>query len=80
MDELFAKYMYYLRAGEEIRNTTTESLRTFFDKDKYRRLKNENTIPDLLELAHFWEAVHDRDSTRFSDETFAEFLRASTHA
>ncbi len=68
LDELFTKYMYYIRASEGIKSTTTEALRKFYEHEKYRRLLNEDTINDLLSLLDFWESIHDRDESRFSNE------------
>lgn len=67
MDELFARYMYFLRAKEGNKSSTTEALRKFYERNKYQYLKQPNTIDDLKALALFWESVADQDSTRFSD-------------
>lgn len=67
MDELFARYMYFLRAKEGNKSSTTEALRKFYERNKYQYLKQPNTIDDLKALALFWESIADQDSTRFSD-------------
>ena len=51
MDELFTKYMYYLRAKQGNRKTTTEALRKFFEKNSYALLKNDDALDDLESLA-----------------------------
>lgn len=66
MDELFARYMYFLRAKEGNKSTTTESLRKFYERNKYRYLKQENTIGDLHSLAVFWKSISIQDSDQFS--------------
>ena len=66
MDELFTRYMYYLRAKKGIKSSTTEALRKFYEKDSYSLLKNEKTFEDLVQLAHFWEDVSNQDKDRFS--------------
>ena len=33
LDDLFTRYMYYVRAKQDIRSTTTEALRKFYEKD-----------------------------------------------
>lgn len=68
MDELFTKYMYYIRASEGNKSTTTEALRKFYGSEKYRRLLSASTISDLLSLIDFWESVYDQNTTRFSEE------------
>lgn len=67
MDDLFTRYMYYLRAKKGIKSSTTEALRKFYEKDSYSVLKEENTFNDLIELAHFWEDISNQDKDRFSD-------------
>ena len=67
MDELFARYMYFLRAKEGNKSSTTEALRKFYERNKYQYLKRPNTIEDLKSLALFWESVSDQDKTRFSE-------------
>jgi hypothetical protein len=67
MDELFTRYMYFLRAKEGNKSSTTEALRKFYERNKYQYLKKPNTIDDLKSLALFWESIADQDSTRFSD-------------
>lgn len=53
MDELFTRYMYYIRAKQGIKSSTTEALRKFYEKDNYTLLKREDTFNDLITLAHF---------------------------
>lgn len=67
MDELFARYMYFLRAKEGNKSSTTEALRKFYERNKYQYLKQPNTIDDLKSLALFWQSITDQDRTRFSD-------------
>lgn len=67
MDELFTRYMYFLRAKEGNKSSTTEALRKFYERSKYQYLKKPNTIDDLKSLALFWESIADQDSARFSD-------------
>lgn len=67
MDELFTRYMYYVRAKMGIMSSTTEALRKFYEKDSYSLLKDETTLSDLIILAEFWEDVSNQDTHRFSD-------------
>lgn len=67
MDELFTRYMYYERAKQSNRNTTTEALRKFYEKDNYALLKNDQTLCNLESLAKFWKSVYLQDDTIFSD-------------
>ena len=67
MDELFTRYMYYLRACKNITQSTTEALRKFFEKDNYRLLRNDRTLGELEILAKFWGDISAQDDERFSE-------------
>ena len=66
MDELFTRYMYFLRAKEGNKSTSTESLRKFYERKKYHYLKQLNTIAELKALTSFWKSVLEQDTNRFS--------------
>lgn len=68
MDELFTRYMYYERAKQGSTSSTTEALRKFYEKDKYKILKSEETFDNLKDLAHFWESVYGQDRERFTED------------
>ena len=65
MDELFARYMYYERAKMGIRDTTTQGLRDFYEKNSYSLLRNDEILGRLEVLAQFWKCVYTREG--FSD-------------
>jgi len=67
MDELFTRYMYFIRAKQGIKSSTTEALRKFYEKDKYSILKQDGTLPNLKILANFWNDVYHQNSDRFSN-------------
>ena len=67
MDELFTRYMYYVRAKQGNKNSTTEALRKFYEKDGYALMKEEVTLKDVQDLALFWKAVADQNADRFSE-------------
>lgn len=67
MDELFTRYMYFERAKAGNKNTTTEALRKFYEKDKYALLKQESTLSNLEALAEFWKEISAQDDSCFSD-------------
>ena len=39
LDEILTRYMYYERAKQGIKQTTTEALRKFYERDGYKLLK-----------------------------------------
>lgn len=67
MDELFTRYMYYIRAMQGNTNSTTEALRKFYEKDGYALMKNKQTLPDVQGLADFWKDVADQNEDRFTE-------------
>lgn len=74
MDELFARYMYFLRAKEGNKSSTTESLRKFYERKKYAYLHKANTLNDLEALAGFWKSVSIQDADRFSEEAIKKLF------
>ena len=74
MDELFTKYMYFIRASEGIKSSSTEALRKFYEYDKYRRLLTEHTIDDLMILLDFWKSVAEQDAKRFSENVLKKLF------
>lgn len=74
MDELFARYMYFLRAKEGNKSSTTEALRKFYERNKYQYLKRSHTIDELKALALFWKSVSDQDKVRFSDNVLKKLF------
>lgn len=67
MDELFTRYMYYLRAKMGVTSSTTEALRSFYEKDSYKLLKNDYIFDDLINLADFWKDIQNQSVDRFSN-------------
>lgn len=68
MDELFVRYMYFLRAKEGNKSTTTEALRRFYERNKYKYFKQDNTLIELKSLALFWKSITAQDEERFSKD------------
>lgn len=74
MDELFTRYMYYERALQGNRNTTTEALRDFYEKNRYELLTRDGTLENLEALAAFWERVETQDDSFGDDVTRMLFI------
>ena len=79
MDELFTRYMYYERAKMNNKNTTTEALRKFYEKDGYSLLKKDETLNNLEILANFWIHVAEQNDSVFS-ETILKKLSVLNYA
>ncbi len=67
MDELFTRYMYFIRAKQGIKSSTTEALRKFYERDKYTLLKRDETLFNMKILLNFWNDVYNQNTERFSD-------------
>lgn len=67
MDEIFTRYMYYERAKQGIKSSSTEALRKFYERNSYALLKNDQTFENLIDLADFWNDVQNQNIDRFSD-------------
>ncbi|HKM36607.1 MAG TPA: DUF262 domain-containing protein [Thiopseudomonas sp.] len=67
MDELFTRYMYYLRAKEGIKTSTTEALRRFYERNKYQYFQSDRAIEDLKKVAFFWVSIYQQNKDVFSE-------------
>ncbi len=74
MDELFTKYMYYVRAKQGIKSSTTEALRKFYEKDKYAIFQKDETLHDLKLLVDFWNDVYIQNKDRFTANTLRKLF------
>ena len=66
MDELFTRYMYYVRATRGLSDTTTIALRKFYENDNYALMYKNETLDNLETLLDFWNDVTNQDVERFS--------------
>jgi len=66
MDELFTRYMYFVRSKQGIKSSTTEALRKFYEKGKYAILKQDETLPNLKILVNFWNDIYTQNPEKFS--------------
>ncbi len=73
LDELFTRYMYYERAKMNITKSTTEALRTFYSRDKYKLL-NEDTMTNLELLMDFWKDILVQSEDKFSPEVIRQLF------
>lgn len=74
LDELFSRYMYYERAKMGNTSSTTESLRKFYERNKYELLRKDETLENLMDLAYFWNDVANQDNERFSEDVLKKLF------
>ena len=65
--------MYYERAREGNRNTTTQGLRDYYGRNGYALLKSEKTLDNLEALAAFWSRVDTQEG--FSERALRQLMR-----
>ncbi len=68
MDELFMKYMYYVRATTGETSIWTKGIRSYFEKNDYALFKDVSVFTMLQQIAFFWNDVLNQDLTRFSED------------
>ena len=66
MDELFTRYMYFIRSKQGIKSSTTEALRKFYEKGDYAILRQDETLPNLKILVDFWNDIYTQNADRFT--------------
>ena len=67
IDEAFRRYMYYERAHNKVRTTTTGALRIFYEKNDYELLRKSETFKNIISMTNFWFYVNNQSKARFSD-------------
>ena len=61
MQSLFVYYMFYLRAKDGDRKTTTPAVRRFFEANRYSRLFSDNLMMDLESILSLWKIASNKD-------------------
>lgn len=70
IQRLFYYYMFYLRAKEADRKSTTPGARKYYAQDKFSRLNDTQLMPNLRIILNFWLAVK-RPEMEAVNETWA---------
>lgn len=61
IQDLFYYYMFYLRALDNDRDTTTPALRKYFARDSYSKLYDDRLMDNLHTLANLWAVINNRE-------------------
>lgn len=69
IQSLFYYYMFYLRALENDRNTTTPGIRKFYSSNKYYRLYETGLLDNLATILNLWKVINTHET--IDDETWS---------
>lgn len=70
IQKLFYYYMFYLRAIENDRNTTTPGIRKFYSRNNFERLYSNDVMQNLYTTLNLWVVINNRSSLQ--DEPWSE--------
>lgn len=70
IQKLFYYYMFYLRALENDRATTTPGARKFYSKNNFERLYQKDVLKNLRKSLTLWLVINNR--TRIEDEPWSQ--------
>lgn len=70
IQKLFYYYMFYLRALENDRNTTTPGVRKYYSKNSFKQLYSDDLIENLNIILNLWIVINNRNS--LEDEAWSE--------
>lgn len=62
IQKLFYYYMFYLRALENDRNTTTPGIRKYYSKNNFEQLYSDDLIENLNIILNLWIVINNRSS------------------
>ena len=86
LDDLFMRYMYYVKTKRAIKankriSDTFSDMRDFYSENNYEIFQHEKTFEDLITLTNFWENVNNR-SEKFSSKVLKKLyiLNYSPHS
>lgn len=73
IQKLFYYYMFYLRALENDRNTTTPGIRKYYSRNNFEILYRSGVIADLNKLINLWLVVNNR--TEIENENWSKNIQ-----
>ena len=60
IQKLFYYYMFYLRAKENDRNTTTPGIRKYYSQNQFEKLYQSDLLTNLRLLVSLWTVINNR--------------------
>ncbi|CAD0157587.1 protein of unknown function [Streptococcus thermophilus] len=62
IQKLFYYYMFYLRANENDRKTTTPGIRKYYAKNNFEKLYSQDLMQNLNAILNLWIVINNRVS------------------
>ena len=72
IQQLFYYYMFYLRALENDRNSTTPGLRKYYSANKFKKLLETDILDDLRKILNIWKVIDDYSKNRIENESWSK--------
>ncbi|WP_336005913.1 DUF262 domain-containing protein [Fusobacterium polymorphum] len=72
IQQLFYYYMFYLRALENDRNSTTPGLRKYYSANEFKKLLEADILDDLRKILNIWKVIDDYSKNRIENESWSE--------
>lgn len=61
IQQLFYYYMFYLRALEKDKSSTTPGIRKYYSRDKFKKLFDPNILDDIRKIINLWEVIYNHN-------------------
>ena len=72
IQQLFYYYMFYLRALENDRNSTTPGLRKYYSANKFKKLLETDILDDLRKILNIWKVIDDYSKNKIENESWSK--------
>ena len=69
IQQIFYYYMFYLRAKEKDKSSTTPGIRKYYSKNKFEKLFEPDILKNLEKIINLWEVIYNHNDI---DEKWAE--------
>ncbi|MEK4164844.1 DUF262 domain-containing protein [Bacillus sp. FSL W8-0672] len=73
IQKLFYYYMFYLRALENDKNTTTPGIRKYYSRDNFNQLYKSDVMNNLNKMLNLWIVVNNR--VEIEDENWSKNIK-----
>lgn len=61
IQQMFYYYMFYLRALEKDKSSTTPGIRKYYSRDKFKKLFDPNILDNIRKIINLWEVIYNHN-------------------